>query len=91
MHIFIVKTPPKEWPDSGQIVFQNFHLRYSPDSPYVLKNLNFQIQPMEKVFKSSPKLFRLSINVVPALCKIRLGSSAELERGNLPLLVRCLD
>ncbi|XP_008187158.1 probable multidrug resistance-associated protein lethal(2)03659 isoform X2 [Acyrthosiphon pisum] len=43
------KAPPNEWPFSGKIEFQNFNLRYSLDSPYVLKNLNFQIQPMEKI------------------------------------------
>lgn len=49
--------PPKEWPNSPKIVFQNLSLRYSSDSPYVLKNLNFQIQPMEKVVLNSFNLF----------------------------------
>jgi len=43
------KKPPKEWPDKGQIVFKNFYLRYSLDGEHVLKNLNIQIQAMEKV------------------------------------------
>lgn len=43
------KAPPNKWPFSGKIEFRNFNLRYSLDSPYVLKNLNFQIQPMEKI------------------------------------------
>ncbi|XP_026807567.1 probable multidrug resistance-associated protein lethal(2)03659 isoform X2 [Rhopalosiphum maidis] len=43
------KTPPKGWPFLGKIEFRNFNLRYSLDLPYVLKNLNVQIQPMEKV------------------------------------------
>lgn len=43
------KKPPKEWPDKGRIVFENFYLRYSLDAEYVLKNLNIQIQGMEKV------------------------------------------
>ncbi|XP_022168732.1 probable multidrug resistance-associated protein lethal(2)03659 isoform X2 [Myzus persicae] len=42
-------TPPKGWPFLGKIEFRNFSLRYSLDSPYVLKNLNIQIQPLEKV------------------------------------------
>jgi len=46
---FLVKRQPKEWPHAGQIVFKNFNLRYSSDSPYVLKDLNIQIQTMEKV------------------------------------------
>lgn len=33
----------------GKIEFRNFNLRYSLDSPYILKNINVQIQPMEKV------------------------------------------
>jgi len=49
--------PPKEWPFLGKIEFQNFNLRYSLDSPYVLKNLNFQIQPMEKVIIEIPLNF----------------------------------
>lgn len=37
------------WPVAGKIVFDSFSLRYSADSPRVLKNLNFQINPSEKV------------------------------------------
>lgn len=43
------KTPSKEWPGAGNVVFKNFKLRYSDGSPYVLKNLNFQIHSKEKV------------------------------------------
>lgn len=46
---YIDKIPPENWPDAGKIVFRNLNLCYSPDSSCVLKNLNFQIQPMEKV------------------------------------------
>ncbi|KAE9540068.1 hypothetical protein AGLY_005320 [Aphis glycines] len=66
------KKPPKEWPDKGQIVFENFYLRYSLDTAHVLKNLNIQIQAMEKIGivgrtgagKSSliGALFRLALN-----------------------------
>ncbi|CAI6363936.1 unnamed protein product [Macrosiphum euphorbiae] len=66
------KTRPKGWPYSGKIVFKNFNLRYSLDSPYILKDLNIQIQKMEKVGivgrtgagKSSfiGALFRLALN-----------------------------
>ncbi|XP_060872288.1 probable multidrug resistance-associated protein lethal(2)03659 isoform X2 [Metopolophium dirhodum] len=66
------KSPPKEWPFSGKIVFKHFNLRYRPGSPYVLEDLNIQIQPMEKVGivgrtgagKSSfiGALFRLALN-----------------------------
>ncbi|CAH1736130.1 unnamed protein product [Aphis gossypii] len=66
------KKPPKEWPDKGQIVFENFYLRYSLDTAHVLKNLNIQILAMEKIGivgrtgagKSSliGALFRLALN-----------------------------
>ncbi|XP_060872047.1 probable multidrug resistance-associated protein lethal(2)03659 isoform X2 [Metopolophium dirhodum] len=72
LHSTTVKTRPKGWPYSGKIVFKDFNLRYSSDSPYVLKNLNIQIQTMEKVGivgrtgagKSSfiGALFRLALN-----------------------------
>lgn len=50
---YLEKIPPENWPNAGKIVFQNLNLCYSPDSPSVLKNLNFQIQPMEKVIITS--------------------------------------
>ncbi|XP_060872271.1 probable multidrug resistance-associated protein lethal(2)03659 isoform X2 [Metopolophium dirhodum] len=66
------KKPPKEWPDKGQIVFENFYLRYTLEGAHVLKNLNIQIQATEKIGivgrtgagKSSliGALFRLALN-----------------------------
>ncbi|XP_055908743.1 probable multidrug resistance-associated protein lethal(2)03659 [Eupeodes corollae] len=68
------KKPPKEWPMDGKVVFDNLSLRYSPDpkTESVLKHLNLEIQPCEKVGivgrtgagKSSliNALFRLSFN-----------------------------
>ncbi|XP_005190478.1 probable multidrug resistance-associated protein lethal(2)03659 [Musca domestica] len=68
------KKPPKSWPEEGKITFDNLSLRYAPDpkSEYVLKSLNFNIQPCDKVGivgrtgagKSSliNALFRLSFN-----------------------------
>lgn len=44
-----VEKPPKKWPQNGQITFQNLYLRYSLDSPYIIKNLNIRIESMEKV------------------------------------------
>ncbi|KAF5269302.1 hypothetical protein FQR65_LT02603 [Abscondita terminalis] len=40
--------PPKSWPESGAIIFENVSLSYSADS-LVLKNLNFIIRSEEKV------------------------------------------
>ncbi|KAL5236138.1 hypothetical protein ACI65C_003548 [Semiaphis heraclei] len=66
------KKPPKEWPMNGQITFKNFYLRYGIDKQFVVKNLNINIESMEKVGivgrtgagKSSliGALFRLAIN-----------------------------
>ncbi|XP_034484923.1 probable multidrug resistance-associated protein lethal(2)03659 [Drosophila innubila] len=68
------KKPPVTWPEEGKIVADDLSLRYFPDpqSKYVLKSLNFEIKPMEKVGivgrtgagKSSliNALFRLSYN-----------------------------
>nr|XP_023027004.1 probable multidrug resistance-associated protein lethal(2)03659 [Leptinotarsa decemlineata] len=44
-----VKEPPKFWPETGRIEFRDMSLRYSPDDPCVLKNLNFIIKAKEKV------------------------------------------
>lgn len=43
------KKPPKEWPQYGKIEFVNLFLRYAPEEPPVLKDLNFIIQSLEKV------------------------------------------
>ncbi|CUM67184.1 uncharacterized protein PRCAT00004877001 [Priceomyces carsonii] len=42
-------TPPPEWPPSGYIQFNHVSLRYRPNLPTVLKDLNFSIYPGEKV------------------------------------------
>ncbi|KAI4466038.1 atp-binding cassette sub-family c [Holotrichia oblita] len=42
-------NPPKEWPQNGRVLFRKMGLRYSEDTPLVLKNLNFSIEPKEKV------------------------------------------
>ncbi|EAL40076.2 AGAP006427-PB [Anopheles gambiae str. PEST] len=68
------KKPPKEWPQEGRIRFEKVTLRYSPDadSDLVLRDLQFEIEPREKIGivgrtgagKSSliNALFRLSYN-----------------------------
>lgn len=43
------KKPPDAWPERGEIKFKNLYLRYNPADPPVLKNLNFVIEPREKV------------------------------------------
>lgn len=43
------KTPNPEWPPNGRILFNKMGLKYSEESPLVLKNLNILIQPKEKI------------------------------------------
>ncbi|XP_014208188.1 probable multidrug resistance-associated protein lethal(2)03659 [Copidosoma floridanum] len=43
------KKPSDDWPSEGKIEFKSVFLRYSPTEPPVLKNLNFTIQPKEKI------------------------------------------
>lgn len=66
------KKPQKGWPHNGKIQFIDFKLKYSEDESYVLKGLNFEIEPKEKVGivgrtgagKSSiiQSVFRLAVN-----------------------------
>ncbi|ALC47144.1 CG11897 [Drosophila busckii] len=41
--------PKTDWPNKGRIEFINFKLRYSPKETTVLRNLNFTIEPCEKI------------------------------------------
>ncbi|XP_044272820.1 probable multidrug resistance-associated protein lethal(2)03659 isoform X2 [Tribolium madens] len=43
------QSPPKTWPSEGRISFQSVSLRYSSTEPPVLKNVNFTIEPGEKI------------------------------------------
>ncbi|KAF5281256.1 hypothetical protein FQA39_LY05142 [Lamprigera yunnana] len=38
-----------DWPNNGHIQFVNVSLKYLPDSDYVLQNINFTIEPLEKI------------------------------------------
>lgn len=67
-----VQTVDKGWPTNGKIEFKNVSYRYSDTIPPVLRNLNFIIQPNEKIGicgrtgagKSSliGALYRLAVN-----------------------------
>ena len=37
----------KDWPSKGEIVFENFNVKYRNDTELVLKNINFKINPGE--------------------------------------------
>ncbi|KAK7678757.1 hypothetical protein QCA50_018192 [Cerrena zonata] len=43
------QKPPQEWPAAGFIQVKDLSIRYRPNLPLVLKNLNFNIYPGEKV------------------------------------------
>lgn len=47
--------PTKDWPQCAKIIFTNFHLRYVPDAVDVLRDLNFKINPGEKVGIVGPR------------------------------------
>lgn len=72
-HQFPSSTIPTNWPDKGQITFQNYKLRYRDDLDLVLKNVNFAIQSGEKV--SLPVLRFVNIKLL-----IQLLSSGRHNR-----------
>lgn len=61
----IPKSVPSDWPQQGKIVFQDVGLKYDEDGGFVLKSLNFVVNPKEKVlsrtgaFKFNPDTFGL--------------------------------
>lgn len=46
---YIEPRPPASWPDQGTIKCENLIVRYAPELPDVLHNLNFEVHPGEKV------------------------------------------
>lgn len=53
------QKPPRDWPQNGEIKFDKLSLRYFPDpaSDLVLKELDFEILPMEKVCRKFQSTF----------------------------------
>ncbi|KAK9870715.1 hypothetical protein WA026_008286 [Henosepilachna vigintioctopunctata] len=43
------QKPPRSWPEAGRLTFTNVYLRYIPDGEPVLKNLNIEIEPGQKI------------------------------------------
>ncbi|WVQ83340.1 hypothetical protein IAT38_005479 [Cryptococcus sp. DSM 104549] len=42
-------SPDEKWPTDGAVSFKDVQMRYRPDLPLVLKGVNFDIRPGEKV------------------------------------------
>lgn len=43
------RKPRSSWPEQGKVIFKHVFLKYFPQDPFVLKDLNFIIQPKEKI------------------------------------------
>jgi ATP-binding cassette subfamily C (CFTR/MRP) protein 1 len=41
--------PPKSWPQKGEVTFTNFSAKYRPELELVLKDINLNIKPREKI------------------------------------------
>ncbi|KAI8866883.1 hypothetical protein GQ42DRAFT_181032 [Ramicandelaber brevisporus] len=41
--------PPESWPQHGRIEFRNYETRYRENLPLVLKDINFEVLPGEKI------------------------------------------
>ena len=44
-----LKSVPESWPDKGEIVFDDVHMRYRNDLPLVLQGLNMTVQGGERI------------------------------------------
>ncbi|KAF5303202.1 hypothetical protein FQA39_LY10115 [Lamprigera yunnana] len=42
-------TRPSNWPSNGKVIFKDVSLRYSQNCERVLKDINFEIQPKQKI------------------------------------------
>ncbi|KAJ3337822.1 hypothetical protein HDU93_000441 [Gonapodya sp. JEL0774] len=47
-HYLPDRTPPKAWPDKGEVVFANYSTRYRGNLPVVLNNISVKIAPSQR-------------------------------------------
>jgi ATP-binding cassette, subfamily C (CFTR/MRP), member 1 len=52
-HAVTARDPPENWPDRGSIIFTDVEMAYRTGLPLVLKSVNFDIKPGEKVRPTS--------------------------------------
>lgn len=43
------KAPSPDWPQEGEVTFENAEMRYQENLPLVLKKVSFTIKPKEKI------------------------------------------
>lgn len=53
---FVDQKPPSGWPAKGMIQFEHIYLKYCQTDPPVLKDLNFSMQPSQKVCRCMNEL-----------------------------------
>ncbi|KAF9234929.1 hypothetical protein BU15DRAFT_78554 [Melanogaster broomeanus] len=46
---FVEPRPSTSWPESGHITCEDLSIRYAPELPNVLHQVNFEVQPGEKI------------------------------------------
>lgn len=45
----LAHTPPRDWPNKGEIIFEKLKIRYRDNLEFVLKGISATIHPAEKV------------------------------------------
>lgn len=74
--------PVSSWPQQGVVQFHDFQMRYRDGLPLVLKDLNFVINPAEKVgmsvMRQSPSI-RSLCTIHPTLLCTLLPHSEDLD------------